>query len=198
MGQDKATMDFVGAPMISWCAAALAQSARSLVVVSATEAHAMRCARAVEGAWPRFTVLRGFDIATAIDAAEGQGPLGGFAAGLAVARTEFVAVSACDTPLVPAEFYRRAAQEIGDHDAVVPSLEAPEPLISLWRRESALARAKPLAAEGRGPRALAEALRVRFVGAEELAAWGIDRGRLKSANTPEAAAALATLARAAP
>jgi len=194
MGQDKATMEFVGAPMISWCAAALAECAPTLFVVSANTQHAALCKRAVEGAWPRFTGLRGVEVVPVVDHAPGKGPLGGLAAGLIMAKSESVVVSACDTPLVPAAFYRNALAALPGHDGVMAHLEAPEPLISAWRRAAALPDALRLAAEGRGPRALAETLKVRLVKRDELAAFGAKPYQMESANTPEAFAKLAAWA----
>lgn len=194
MGADKALIDFAGAPMISWCAAALAESAPSLIVSSSSEQHAALCARAIADAWPRFTVLRGVKVETAVDEATGAGPLAGFVAGLAAARSDQVVVSACDTPLVPAEFYRRAVSLLDGAEAVAARLDEVEPLISAWRREPALTAARTQLEQGRGPRALFETLNARFVTTPELAGWGVDPARLASADTPEALARLRTLA----
>jgi molybdopterin-guanine dinucleotide biosynthesis protein A len=105
-------------------------------------------------------------------------------------------VSACDTPLVPAAFYRNALAALPGHDGVMAHVEAPEPLISAWRRAATLPEALRLAAEGRGPRALAETLKVRLVQSDELSAWGAKSWQMASANTPEALARLAAFARA--
>src|SRR5690242_7560613 len=120
MGSDKALLDFDGAPMIAWCAAALAECGPSLVVSSSDAVHAARCARAIQGAWPRFTVLRGVRVETAVDAPGAAGPLAGLSAALSAAEAPRVVVSACDTPLVPALFYRKALGFLDEFEAVAP------------------------------------------------------------------------------
>jgi molybdopterin-guanine dinucleotide biosynthesis protein A len=194
MGADKALLDFGGAPMVAWCAAALAQCAPTLLVSSSSERHAGLCARAIADAWPRFTVLRGVTVETVVDEVAGAGPLAGFVAALAAARSDQVVVSACDTPLVPAAFYRGAVSLLVGADAVAPKLDEVEPLISAWRRGPALAAARTQLEQGRGPRALLETLNARLVSPAELASWGIDLARLASANTPDALARLRALA----
>lgn len=196
MGRDKALLDFEGAPMIAWCAAALAECAPMLIVSSSSGSHAAAAARAVADGWPRFTVLRGVDVETVVDAPGSKGPLAGLAAALEHARAEHLVVSACDTPLVPAAFYRSAVDLLKEFEAVAPQLEAPEPLISAWRREPALAAARELLPAGRGPRALLERLDARFVPRTEIQGWGLDPRKFASANTPTALGALLALARA--
>ncbi len=196
MGADKALVDFAGAPMVTWCAAALAECAPVLVMSSSSEQHAERCAKAVVEAWPRFTVLRGVKVVTAIDGQAGQGPLRGFVAALSRAESDLVVLSACDTPLVPPTFYRKAVGLLAAFDAVAPHLDRPEPLISAWRRDRALALARELLPGGAGPSALLERLSARLVPREELGAWGMDDSRFASANTPEALSALLKIARA--
>jgi molybdopterin-guanine dinucleotide biosynthesis protein A len=196
MGTDKALMDFEGAPMAAWCAAALAECAPNIVVSSASENHANRCVRAIADAWPSFTVLRGVRFVTAVDRVPEAGPLAGLAAGLEHAATEQVVVSACDSPLVPAEFYRRSLALLHDAEVVAPHLEQPEALISAWRRAPALAAALRLLPTGRGPRALLDVLKARLVQADELRAWGVDPARMVSANTPIAMETLRALRRA--
>jgi molybdopterin-guanine dinucleotide biosynthesis protein A len=198
MGTDKALLDFAGAPMSAWCAAALASCAPTILVSSATERHARTVARVVSSAWPAFTVLRGVAFEPVADAAPDKGPLSGLVSAFERSGAEYAVMSACDTPLVPAEFYRRAVALLEDAPAVAPTLERAEPLISAWRRAEALAAARPLLAEGRGPHRLVEALRARLVPREEITAWGLDPRHFASANTPEALAALLALARPGP
>jgi len=195
MGQDKALLDFAGAPMIAWCAAALAECAPTLVVSSATRRHAEACARAVTGSWPRFTVLRGVRVETVVDEVADSGPLAGLVSAWNFCKQERVVVSACDTPLVPAEFYRRAVGLIGEFEAVAPELEAPEPLVSAWKRERALETARLLLEKKRGPQSLFSTLRTRLVPRAEILQWGLDPARFASANTPEALERLRAIAK---
>lgn len=195
MGTDKALVDFEGAPMAAWCAAALAECAPTLIVSSAGERHARQVARAVSGAWPKLTVLRGVQVETVADAVPDKGPLAGLVAAFsAQPDAPFAVVSACDTPLVPPEFYRRAVALLGAEPAVAPTLERPEPLTSAWRPGPALAAARPLLEEGRGPHRLLAAVGARLVGRQELLSWGLDPARFASANTPGALAGLRALA----
>jgi molybdenum cofactor guanylyltransferase len=193
MGADKALVDFAGAPMIAWCAAALAECANKLVVSGGTAAHASACARAVTDAWPRFTVLRGMDVETAVDGVEDAGPIAGLVAGFEKAKRDRVVVSACDTPLVPAGFYRKALSFLVPAQVVAPRLEQPEALISAWLRDPALAEARSALATRSGPRSLLERLPAKLVTAQELIPWGFDPARFASANTPQALAALRAL-----
>ncbi len=196
MGSDKALLEFDGVPMVVWCAAALAECAPSLVVSSSSAVQAARCARALESAWPRFTVLRGVRVETVVDAPGTRGPLAGLTAALGVCSAPSVVLSACDTPLVPALFYRRALGFLGPFEAAAAALEAPEPLISAWARAPALAVASELIGAGKGPRAVLERLRARLIAADEMVSWGIAPEQLRSANTPEALQGLLALARA--
>lgn len=194
MGDDKALLDFCGAPMIVWCAAALAECAPTLLVSSSSAAHAEACSRALVDAWPRFPVLRGVKVKTVVDEEGREGPLAGFLAALERTSTASAVLSACDTPLAPAALYRREVGLLGEFEAVAPALEAPEPLLSAWQVEPARRAARSLAAEGRGPRALLETLRARLVDRGELGAWGIEPALIASANTPESLARLAARA----
>lgn len=195
MGTDKALLDFAGAPMAAWCAAALAQCAPTVLVASAEGRHAREVARAVAGAWPRFTVLRGIAVDPVADEVRGKGPLAGIVAAFGKSDAPHAVVSACDTPLVAPEFYRRAVSLLSDADAVAPRLDRPEPLVSAWRRDEALAAALPLLEQGQGPHRLLEAVGARLVSADEIRAWGLDPADFASANTPGALAGLLDRAR---
>jgi molybdopterin-guanine dinucleotide biosynthesis protein A len=161
-----------------------------LLVSSDEERHARQVARAVAAAWPRFTVLRGCKVEAVVDQVQGRGPLAGVVAAFGRSQADHAVVSACDTPLVPAEFYRRAVALLSESNAVAPGLDRPEPLVSAWRRLAAVEAAGPLLAEGQGPHRLLEAVGARLVGSDELRAWGLDPARFASANTPSALADL--------
>ncbi|HEY6051012.1 MAG TPA: hypothetical protein VIZ58_07165, partial [Thermoanaerobaculia bacterium] len=118
----------------------------------------------------------------------------GLASAWARAAAKKVVVSACDTPLVPAEFYRRALGFLPEFDAAAPQLEASEPLISAWVREPALAAAKKIVSERRGPHSLLPLLRTRLIPASEIVSWGLDPAHFASANTPQALERLLALA----
>jgi molybdopterin-guanine dinucleotide biosynthesis protein A len=194
MGKDKALLEFRGAPMAAWCAAALAQCAPTLIVSSATATHARAVARAVADSWPKFTVMRGVQVFEAVDQTADAGPLGGLVTAWKSCEAPWSVVSACDTPLVPAEFYRRAVSMLEEHHAVAPQLERPEPLVSAWRRSEALAAAGPLMIQRAGPHMLLERVHARLVLEPELRAWGIDPRLLASANSPQALGRLEALA----
>ncbi|MDP7136188.1 MAG: molybdenum cofactor guanylyltransferase [Candidatus Poseidoniia archaeon] len=76
------------------------------------------------------------------------GPLVGLAAGLAAVRGELVAVAPCDLPLLAPATYRALRRFAVDGDAAVATWEQPQPLVAVYWRETALAAAELLLAQG--------------------------------------------------
>jgi molybdopterin-guanine dinucleotide biosynthesis protein A len=116
------------------------------------------------------------------------GALGGLYTALVEAPTEQVLVIACDMPFVTAPFLARLATlgASGDVDAVVPrDAHGRHPLCASYHRRTAAAiRARIDAGQLRVLDAL-EAMAVREVGPEELAAYDHDGRLLLNVNTPE-------------
>jgi molybdopterin-guanine dinucleotide biosynthesis protein A len=118
-----------------------------------------------------------------------EGPrcaLRGLVGALAAARGERVLVVATDLPLVTASFLRGLLAG-SDADAVVPRPgPLPQPLCAVYRRATALVRAREHLASGRlALRALLEALRVEWVEGERLRGLDPDGTALLNVNTPE-------------
>ena len=79
------------------------------------------------------------------------GALGGVHAALAVARTEWALVVACDLPFVTAGLFTRLATLRKNHEAIVPIQKdgRPQPLCALYRVEPCLGRAQELINAGK-------------------------------------------------
>jgi molybdopterin-guanine dinucleotide biosynthesis protein A len=74
------------------------------------------------------------------DAGEYPGPLAGFAAGLARARTGWIVTAPCDSPLIPRDLVRRLRRTQAETDADIVSAhdgERLQPVFSLLRRDLA-------------------------------------------------------------
>jgi len=103
------------------------------------------------------------------------GALGGIQAALAACQTEWAVIAACDLPLLTGDLFARLWQYTspasGGFDAIVPIQpdERPQPLCGIYRRDSCLAAASQLIAEGEHkPRALLAQVRTRWVAFDEL------------------------------
>ena len=136
MGHDKAAAELRGRRMIEYPLAAL-------------EAVAGRVLLAV-GATPRYADL-GRELV--VDAHADGGPLAGLCAGLAAARTEWIAVLACDMPRAEASCLVRLLDEAVAHDADVCLLEierGTQPTFGVYRRTclAAVASALDVALDG--------------------------------------------------
>ena len=110
------------------------------------------------------------------DTYERWGALGGIQAALAACQSDWAVIAACDLPLVTAELFARlwhfTRQTEGEtFDAIVPIQpdQRPQPLCSIYRRESCAEVAKQLIAAGEHkPRALLAKVRTRWVKFGEL------------------------------
>jgi|SRR5579871_1915185 len=125
------------------------------------------------------------------DIVPGCGPLGGLHTALTRARHDIVFVLACDMPHVTAPLVSYLVSLSDGFDAVVPRTERGyHPLCAVYRRTCLPAVARRLAERELQMTALFADLRVREVGADELARLG-DRDRLlANVNTPAELAAL--------
>jgi molybdopterin-guanine dinucleotide biosynthesis protein A len=116
------------------------------------------------------------------------GALGGVHASLAVARTEWALVVACDLPFVTAELFRRLAALRENHEAVVPIQKdgRPQPLCSLYRIDPCLGQAQELIIAGkRRPLDLLESVKTCWLPFAELQDLdGVEKFFL-NINTPE-------------
>jgi molybdenum cofactor guanylyltransferase len=183
MGQPKAWLPLGGEPMLVRVVRAVAAVADPVVVVAA-----------VGQALPELPC----GVEVVHDAAEGNGPLQGLAAGLVAlgGRVDVAVVTGCDSPFMTAAFLRRLIDLRGAAAACVPvSDEIPRPLpgvyaVGVLPEVQALLAAGALRLGG-----LLDRVPTRFVHAAELGATDPHLDALRNVNTPDDyARALADLA----
>ena len=147
----------------------------------------------VAGADRRFEIP---GVRVVVDRIAGAGALGGLYTALVEAPTEQVLVIACDMPFLTAPFLTRLAERGSHADAAVPRDErGRHPLCASYhRRISAHIKSRIEHGELRVLDAL-DALSIREIGPDELAAFNSDGRLLLNVNTPadyEQARALAS------
>ena len=118
----------------------------------------------------------------------GQGPLMGIASGLRAVegQCDAVFVAACDAPFLDQKAVGWVADQLGDHDLVIPrSNGLLQPLAAVYRC-SVLPTIDALIAEGeRTPRSLAERVNTRILEEVDLDAFDPGRRFLRNINTVE-------------
>ncbi|MBK6938709.1 MAG: molybdenum cofactor guanylyltransferase [Planctomycetes bacterium] len=122
------------------------------------------------------------------DERERSGPLEALRVGLKSleGRAESAFVLAVDAPFVTASFVRAFAERLGDADAVIPrTTDRAHPLIAVYRVRAHHVAQCILDSGTRAMSALLDALRVRFVEGEELAALDPTGHALFNVNTPD-------------
>jgi len=116
------------------------------------------------------------------------GALGGVHAALAVARTQWALVVACDLPFVTADLFTHLATFRENYDAVVPIQKdgRPQPLCSFYRIDPCLGRAQELIITGkRRPLELLESVKTCWLPFSDLQDLpGVEKFFL-NINTPE-------------
>lgn len=122
-GRDKGLIEVSGRPMISHVLDALAP----------------QVARVIINANRNLDEYRAFGLPVVTDASRDfLGPLAGIASGLAAARTEWVAIAPCDSPLLSADCVHRLASACEDDGrtdiAVAHDGERIQPVFALIRR----------------------------------------------------------------
>ena len=133
LGQPKQSLEIEGETLAARAAGVLAQVARRVTVVGPP------------GERPDWAPA-GCDWVG--DPLPHGGPLVGLAAGLAAVHGELVAVAPCDLPLLVPATYRALRRFAVDGDAAVATWEQPQPLVAVYWRETALAAAELLLAQG--------------------------------------------------
>jgi molybdopterin-guanine dinucleotide biosynthesis protein A len=123
------------------------------------------------------------------DATAGRGPLEGIAAGLAVLpeAAQFAYITATDAPLLNPAWITFLRRTIGDDDVALADVGGRRhPLAALYRVSAIRPVVRGFLNAGRlRVLDLIDALRVRFVGAEELEAIDPGGGTLRNINTPQ-------------
>jgi molybdopterin-guanine dinucleotide biosynthesis protein A len=133
----------------------------------------------------------GFGVETVPDLRPGCGPLAGIEAAMLASRHPWIFVVACDMPGLDADVIRWMLARPRAGDAVVPRWEADvEPLHALYAIHALPAVQECLGAGRHALRDFLPAIRVDYVGEEELRALRGAARSLLNVNTPEELAAL--------
>ncbi len=173
MGRPKAWLPLGGEPMLLRVVRVVASVADPVVVVAA-------------GGQALPDLPAGIEVVR--DAAEGNGPVQGLAAGLVAlgGRVNAAAVTGCDTPFLTSDLLRRLIDLRGAAAACVPVLdEIPRPLpgvyaVGVLPEVQALLAAGALRFGG-----LLDRVPTRFVHAAELVGTDPDLDALRNVNTPD-------------
>lgn len=121
-----------------------------------------------------------------VDEMEGAGPLGGLLTGLSHLQGAPGLFLAVDVPRVAVELLAHLLALAPDWDAVVPvSADGPQPVSAVYRASCRDPVRRRLAAGERTMTCFWPDIRVRTVGADELAAFGNPADLFANVNTPE-------------
>jgi molybdopterin-guanine dinucleotide biosynthesis protein A len=173
MGRPKAWLPFGGETLLLRTVRTLREVVDPVIVVAAP-------GQDVPPLPPAVRIVR--------DEIEDRGPLGGLAAGLAALEglADAAYLSACDVPFLTPAFVRRVIELLGDAPIAVPRVgDHFHPLAAAYRL-SVLPHANELLAANRLRVAnLFDAVPVRVIGPDELAAADPDLASLRNVNTRE-------------
>ncbi len=174
MGQEKTLLPVDGVPLIVRVVSAVLEVCADAVVVTNQPDVAARA-----GLPDSVAVVR--------DEIAYQGPLGGLATALGVARQPWVLAVAADMPWLEPGVARVLWEEHADADVVIPvSEKGVEPLLALYRVETCLAAAREtLRGDRRRIVAMFGGLRVAEVPVERLAEVDPELRSLVNVNTAE-------------
>lgn len=172
MGSRKSELVLDGVPLVERALDTLHSVGSPVVIVHAPAQDASR--------WS----ARGICVA---DERERAGPLEALRVGLRAleSHAELAFVLAVDAPFVTGSFVRALAARIGDADAAIPrTADGTHPLIAVYRVRVHHEAQRLLESGARALSALLDALRVRFVEGDELAALDPNGHALFNVNTP--------------
>jgi len=132
------------------------------------------------------------------DVFPGAGSLGGVYSALAVSGTPYTLVVGCDMPLLNPDLLRylvaRAAEQPGDHDAIVPRVSGvPQGLHALYAATCREPMARRLAEGQLQIRTFFDTVRTLFVDEAEYAAYDASGQSFRNINTPHDLAAVEQL-----
>lgn len=173
MGRPKAWLPVGGEVMLQRVVRLVSQAVTPVVVVAAPDQAVPQLPGAIE---------------LGRDAAEGNGPLQGLAAGLAAltGRADAAFVTGCDAPLLRPEFIERLADLRGDADACVPVVGGfPRPLPGVYAVAILPVVHEFLGAGRYRLGALLDRGRSRLVTANDLAGADPYLDSLRNVNTPD-------------
>jgi molybdopterin-guanine dinucleotide biosynthesis protein A len=181
MGQSKALLPVGSEVMLQRVVRTLSQVVSPIVVVAAADQE-----------------LPPVNARIARDPVEYRGPLAGLAVGLKELRDQVDAVylTACDVPLLTAQFVSAMIAQVGDAQIAVPKeLRFHHPLAAVYRTSVLPVVEDLLTADQLRPVFLFERCPTREVSCEELRAVDPDLDSLTNANTPEEYARVLTRVR---
>ncbi len=174
-GSDKLSHPYEGAPLLWHAVMGLTEVCAEVIVVLAPEARE-----------PAF--LAELPVRFAHDAAAGEGPLAGLAAGLDAVTTDVALVTGGDMPSPASAVLREMLHVAGEAPVDAVALQDGErfrPLPSAVRSEPASRNARALLEGGeRSLRALLDSLRVAVIDAETWHELDPDRSTLRDVDTP--------------
>ena len=126
LGKEKSLIEFDGRPLIQWSVEKLALLVEDVVVV----ARGPEQAGLLEDLIP--------DASIACDSVSGYGPVAGLAAGMELARNEYVLAIGCDLPFLNVDVVNILFEQAQGWDAAVPMRENGmiEPLHSVYKRDA--------------------------------------------------------------
>ncbi len=181
MGVNKATLPFLGQPLITRVVERLSRTANEILITTNQ---------------PDELGFLGLPLYADIHV--GAGALGGLHTALSYAQHPLVAVVACDMPFASAVLVERQLNLALEHgeDAIVPvSPDGFEPLHALYRKSTCLPAVENALQSGkRRMISWFENVKVRGVDETILTEWGIEARTFINVNTPEELAAAEQLA----
>ncbi|MCG3135656.1 MAG: Molybdenum cofactor guanylyltransferase [Planctomycetes bacterium] len=181
MGRDKATLPFLGEPLLARVVRILA-SAPGIGADAPDVGGVVVVPRPGQELPPLPDGTR-----VARDEVEGRGPLAGIAAGLRASRADLVFVTTCDVPLLDPRFVDLLFASAGDASLVFPEEGGvANALCAVWRRSALEAVDARLAAGRLRPFAVSEELPTITVPEDRLRAADPELRSLRDCDTPEA------------
>ncbi len=155
LGQDKATTEAGGRPLLHWSALAAAEVSDDIVVAKRPD--------------QQFPPLDGVIWREAIDHRHDRGPLAGLEAALPLIKHELAVAVACDMPLLQPELLRAVAAACAGVEIAMPYLDGvAQPLLAAYR-PSVVPQATQLLDDGDGRiRALLPLAEHRLLEVDEL------------------------------
>jgi molybdopterin-guanine dinucleotide biosynthesis protein A len=177
MGQDKAFLRFSGRSFISIIADKMKLVATQVHIVIGQKNKA------------DFSSVLDSDFYLVNDRYSLAGPIGGLLTALEVARSPYLAVVACDLPLVKPELILSLFKAIGMHSAIIPRWQSGklEPLCAIYEREKTREALRMTLAQGGSAcrHMISKLENPKFVDVDDLRLVDPDLGSFTNVNTQE-------------
>jgi len=179
MGRPKASLPFGDNTLLGRTVATLLSCTYPVVVVA-------RDARQVEEELPPVPVEA--DIIHDAEEHRGSGPLAGLLMGLGHVNDKCAAafLTGCDVPFLTPAAVEWLAEQLGDHDLVMPEVSGVlQPLCGIYRTSIELAVRKLLASDDRSLHGLTGSTKARVLTEAEVSAFDPSLRFLRGVNSPE-------------